>query len=182
MRNMIRGSRYLLAAFVVSVAPLGAQMPGPNDLPGYPSPLPALKLQPMRIAGEAAAGIVGFALGSHAGLFTAAGIAYVARGHGGDISGSLGLMRMAWTMIVVGGGAGAGTSAWLVSRIDNQTSSLGWDIGAATVATVLAFKWADWPMRPGKPRRTMSRFRRMAPVWGSALAATIAASATRERR
>lgn len=163
-------ARHLGAAFLVLAAPLIAQQ------------VQTPALQPLRLAGELAAGTVGFALGSHAGLFTGAGIAYVVRGHGGDISDSPGLMRMAWTLIAVGGGVGAGTSAWLVSRIDNQASSLGWDIGAATAATVLAFKWADWPMRGDKPRRKMTRFRSMAPVWGSALAATIAASATRNRR
>lgn len=176
MRFTICGLRHLLAASFVCATPLGAQQGA------GPLRVPTPTLQPARIAGELATGTLGFALGSHAGLFTGAGVAYVVRGHGGDISDSPGLMRMAWMMIVVGGGAGAGTSAWIVSRIDHQTSSLGWDIGAATAATVLAFKWADWPMRPDKPRREMSRFRRMAPVWGSALAATIAASATRERR
>ena len=134
------------------------------------------------MAGEFASGTIGFALGSHAGLVAGAGIAFLVRGHGGDISDSPGLMRMAWTTIVLGSGAGTGMSVWLVSRINDQDSSLGWDIGAATAATVLTFAWADWPMRGDKPRRTMSRFRRLAPVWGSALAATIAASATRERR
>ncbi len=170
MRTTIPGLPCVLTAWLVCGAPLAAQQ----------ATTPAL--QPARIVGELAAGTVGFALGTHAGLFTGAGIAYVVRGRGGDISDSRGLMRMPWTMIVVGGGAGAGASAWLASRIDDQSSSLAWDIGAATAATVLAFKWADWPMRTGKPRRKMSRFRRMAPVWGSALAAAVAASVTRESR
>lgn len=170
MRLLHHSIRRALAAFLVCATPLAAQR----------TATPAL--QGARVAGELAAGAVGFTLGSHAGLFAGAGIAYVVRGRGGDISDSPGLMRMAWTTIVIGGGAGAGTAAWLASRTNDQTSSLGWDIGAATAATVLTFAWADWPMRPDKPRRPMSRVRLLAPVWGSALAATIAATATRERR
>ena len=186
MRHHTAFARRAAAAVLICAAPLGAQrLPVPSLylcggclLPPVPS-TPAL--QPARIAGEAAAGVVGFTLGAETGLLAAAGIAYLVRGHGGDIE-SPGLKRMATAVLVAGGGAGAGTSAWLVSRIDRQSSSLGWDIGAATAATALAFAWADWPMDRSKPQRKMSRFRRMTPVWAGAVAATIAASSTRRRR
>ncbi len=110
-----------------------------------------------------------------------AGIAHVVRGHGGDIA-TPGLRRMAFAVIMLGGGAGAGTSAWLMSRPDHQTSSIGWDIGAATMATAIAFRVSGWPLERGEPTPRMSRFRRLAPVWMAPLAATIAASATRRRQ
>lgn len=58
MRNMIRGSRQLLAALLICVAPRAAQQ------------VQTPALQPARMAGEL--GSVGFALGSHAGLVAGA--------------------------------------------------------------------------------------------------------------
>lgn len=136
-------------------------------------------LQPLRIAGEYALSTVGLAAGGEAGLATAAGIAYLVRGHGGDIH-TPGLKRMAWATIVLGAGAGSGSSAWLVSRMDRQTSNIGWDIGAATAASIVSFPLAGWP-RTGQ-RKGMAAWRRNAPVWLVPLAATVAASATRARR
>ncbi len=138
-------------------------------------------LQPMRVAGELGASAVGFTLGAEGGLVVAAGVAHLVTGHGGEVT-SPKLVRALTPIMVAGGALGAGTSAWLASRINGQNSSWGWDVGATTVVTALAFRCAGWPMTSESRKRPMSRWRRMAPVWMSALTATIAASATRERR
>lgn len=138
-------------------------------------------LQPIRIVGELGASAVGFTLGAEGGLLVAAGVSYLVTGHSGEIT-SPGLRRALTPILIVGGGLGAGTSAWLVSRANGQTSNWGWDVGASTVVTALAFRYAGWPMTGESRKRPMSRWRRLAPVWMSAITATAIASATRERR
>jgi len=180
--------RRSVAALVVCAAPLGSQVSCialPSNPKGclLPPPVAASTpvLQPLRIAGELGAGAVGFTLGAEGGLLAASGVAYLVRGHGGEIT-TPGLKKLTSAILVAGGGLGAGTSAWLASRADGQSSRWGWDVGVSTVAAALAFKYAGWPLTPESRRRPMGRLRRMAPVWMSAVAATIAASATRERR
>jgi len=175
--------RRIIAALVVSATSAAAQTTGAGAWRGSlaADAGTAVSLQPARIAGEMGAGMVGFALGAEVSFFTSAGIANLVRGHGGDIT-TPGLRRLTTAIVIAGGGVGAGTSAWLVSRADRQSSSYWWDVGAATAATAVAFKWAGWPMTESSRRRPMSRLRRMAPVWMSAMAATWAASATRTRR
>ena len=169
MRQVHRCVRRRLAAFVVCATPLAAQR----------APTPAL--QPARVLGEAAVALPGFVLGAESGLVVAAGVAYLVRGHGGDVT-EPGLQKALTVILVGGGGLDAGTSAWLASRANGQTSRWGWDVGAATAVTAIAFRVAGWPMTPASRARKTGRWRRLAPVWMSAAAATVAATATRAQR
>jgi len=178
--------RRAFVALALAAASLGAQRATVRSLSlcsgcVLPSETAKPALQPLRMAGALGASAVGFTLGAEGGLLVAAGVAHLARGHGGDIT-TPGLKRLTTAILVAGGGLGAGTSAWVVSRADGQSSSWGWDVGASTLVAAFAFKYAGWPMTPESRRRPMSKWRRLAPVWMSAVAATVAASATRERR
>lgn len=168
-----------VVALAVFTAPAGAQtLCGGCLIPPEPATPP---LQPARLAGQLGAGVVGFTLGAEGGLVAAAGVAYLVRGHGGDIT-TPGLKAFATGVLMVGGGVGAATGSYLVSRANGQTSNFATNAAVSTAVTALAFKYAGWPMTPESRARPMSRWRRMAPVWMSALSATIVAAATRERR
>ncbi|MHB8839829.1 MAG: hypothetical protein ACYC7F_12865 [Gemmatimonadaceae bacterium] len=159
-----------LAARVVSGSLVGAQRVTPS-------------VQPLRVAGELGAGAVGFTLGAEGGLLVAAGVAYLVQGHGGDVT-SPRLQRALTPILVAGGGVGAGTASWLVSRANGQSSDWGLNVAVSTVVTALAFRYAGWPMtgETAERRRSMGRWRLLAPVWMSAFAATAVATATRETR
>jgi hypothetical protein len=162
--------RRALAALVVSASVAVAQRATPS-------------VQPLRVAGELGAGAVGFTLGAEGGLLVAAGVAYLVQGHGGDVT-SPRLQRALTPILVAGGGLGAGTSSWLVSRANGQTSDWGLNVAASTVVTAIAFRYAGWPMtnETAERRRKMGRLRLLAPVWMSAVTATVVATASRELR
>ncbi|MEK7240224.1 MAG: hypothetical protein AAB224_06530 [Gemmatimonadota bacterium] len=140
-------------------------------------------VQPLRVAGELGAGTVGFAVGSHAGLVVGGGVAYLVQGHSGDVT-SPRLQRALTPLLWLGGGLGAGTGSWLVSRANGQSSDGGLNVAVSTVVTAVSFKYAGWPMTKvtAERRSSMGRWRRMAPVWMSAIGATAVATATRETR
>ena len=171
MTSLTLFTRRVLAALVVSSIVAGAQQ----------ATAPAL--QPARIAGELAAGTAGFALGSHAGLFVAAGIGYLVQGNWSDINDPR-LVKRLTPLLWAGGGLGASTSAWLASRVDGQTSDWALNAAVTTAVTAVAFHYAGWPATKATEdrRRHMGRWRKLAPVWMSAVTATAVATATREVR
>lgn len=133
-----------------------------------------------RVAGEAAVSAVGYTLGSEGALFAAAGVAYLVTGHGGDIDNPA-LERAITPLLWIGGGVGAASGAWYVSRYHRQASHLGRNVAIATVVNALAYQYAGWPMtkRTRERTRSYSAWRRMSPVIVTALTATAVASATR---
>jgi hypothetical protein len=171
MPTILLPMRRAIAALVVSSIAAGAQQVATPPLRG------------LRVAGELGAGTVGFTLGAEAGLVVAAGVAYLATGKGGDVNDPR-LQRRLTPFLWAGGGLGASTSAWLASRVDGQTSDWALNAAVTTVVTAVAFRYAGWPMtaETDARRRTMGRWRKLAPVWMSAVTATAIATATREMR
>jgi hypothetical protein len=163
--------RRALAALVVSAGVVGAQQ---VSIP---------PLQGLRVAGELGAGAVGFTLGAEGGLVVAAGVAYLVTGHGGNVNDPR-LRRRLTPLLWAGGGLGASTSAWLASRADGQTSDWALNAAVTTAVTAVAFHYAGWPATQATEERRshMGRWRKLAPVWGSAVTATVVATATRELR
>ncbi|MDQ8153579.1 MAG: hypothetical protein P3B98_02855 [Gemmatimonadota bacterium] len=141
------------------------------------------RILPTRVAGELAAGAVAFTLGAEGGLVAAAGVAYLIRGHGGEVDDPQ-LVRALTPLLWAGGGLGAGTGAWLVSRTNGQASDWGANVAVSTVVSAVAFRYAGWPMTPAtkERQRHYSAWRRAAPVWLTALAAAAVATGTREKR
>ncbi|MBW7934749.1 MAG: hypothetical protein H3C62_14310, partial [Gemmatimonadaceae bacterium] len=109
-------------------------------------------MQPARVAGELAAGAVGFTLGSEGGLVVAAGVAYLVQGHS-DVTDPK-LMRALTPLLWAGGGLGAGTSTWLVSRANGQSSDWAANVVLSTAVSALSFRYAGWPMTKEKREAT----------------------------
>lgn len=171
MSTFLLRLRRALAALCVSASGVTAQQ----------APTPSLS--PLRVAGEVGASVVGFTLGAEGSLALAAGVAYLVRGHGGDISDPR-AMKLATMAIIAGAGLGASSSAWVASRINGQSSDWASNAAITTVVVAAAFRYAGWPMtrETAARRKHMSRARLLSPVWMSAIASTAVASATRRRR
>lgn len=171
MTSLTSLMRRALAALVVSASVVAAQQVATPAMQG------------LRIAGELGASVVGFTLGAEGGLVAAAGVAYLVTGHGGNVNDPR-LQRRLTPLLWAGGGLGASTSAWLASRVDGQTSDWALNAAVTTAVTAVAFKYAGWPMTDATAARrcAMSRWRKLAPVWMSAVTATVVATATRESR
>jgi hypothetical protein len=136
-------------------------------------------LQGARTAGELVAGSVGALVGAYTGIAVVGVVNYLVTHHQ-EISNPR-AQRFGYAMMFAGGAVGASTSAWLVSRADHQTSNWGANLAVTTAVTAVAYRYAGWPYTRGKSRPA-SVWRRAAPLWMPAIAATIVASATRERR
>lgn len=171
MTSLFPRLRRAFAALVVSSTVIGAQQ----------AATPAL--QGLRVAGELGASAVGFTLGAEGGLVVAAGVAYLVTGHGGDINDPR-LVKRLTPLLWAGGGLGASTSAWLASRVDGQSSDWALNAAVTTAVAAVAFHYAGWPATKAteERRRHMGRWRKLAPVWMSAVTATVVATATRESR
>lgn len=171
MTSLTSLSRRVLAALVVSTMLAGAQQVATPALQG------------LRVAGELGAGAVGFTLGAEGGLVVAAGVAYLVTGHGGDINDPR-LVRRLTPLLWAGGGLGASTSAWLASRVNGQSSDWALNAAVTTAVSAVAFHYAGWPATKDteERRRHMGHWRKLAPVWMSAVTATVVATATREVR
>lgn len=170
MTNHRFSLRRVLAALIVCAATGSAQL---TTVP---------RINAARVAGELGAATLGTVLGAEGGLVAAAGVAYLIRGHGGDVDDPR-LMRALTPILWLGSGVGAGTGAWLASRTNGQSSNWGATAAASSVVSALAFQYAGWPMTPDSRarHRSDSKWRRLAPVWMTAIAATAVATATREK-
>lgn len=136
-----------------------------------------------RVAGELGAGAVGFTLGAEGALVAAAGVAYLLRGHGGEIDDPR-MIRALTPVLWVGGGLGAGTGAWLASRTNGQSSRWRVNVLTSTAVSALAFRYAGWPLtsESRERQRAYGAWRRVAPVWMAAVTAAAVATATRQKK